>query len=765
MATLIYDVAKHANGKGIHSLSEIPAPTVSTTNVGNLNVWFDPTTNGDLRLSTLTNPNLGFQSATIVNGNVTLLTAMHSTYVGSNNADAIAYSLGDRFQSFDPSWSSKAHVSHFLISILPTSVADASGFQRVTQGLDALPPADGGGAGLERFNSPGYNNMEPDTFPTLVYIPVVAKLPFMHHVPTNSDVVGLDLQNEEIATGTNTEGWIMATQWLLINNNGESLHHASAFFDVANLQLNGAPFPQAGDLCNTCNFHAPINSLHNDGSNEYDSIVAHVQTVITVAAMNGGINHSDRGPPSTPDTVIKTMSTTEQQRLKTSLRTQMFYKLFFVGYKNGNLCIPELSNAYTDFLGETNPVSACKIFGDSLQDFINHESERVLGTHHTNTTLTGDDFYPYLIRCLLDGNFSKRILAYAPTTIQKEITIFSVLSPNKATQAYKEVINEGHKALELMNMGTHKSQLTTPVSSLYTGGKIGTRIDAKSAIANALLLFSFMLKEPLEHEAIICSQLKLWSDRLDVNMFKHMIEQITEGPNPNKYFITHYLNDVQKSWHTIADFAASAHGKSGYEQQDLLPELLKITIENLAMLQSKKDSDFSNANLSDYNQMPTFWQYLAQPAAGKPAVAQQQQQSKNDTDSPDRKKQKKDKNQSPTSVTGGTGAGTSGTPGPKPHSIHGLLVAAEGAGLPTLPRAIRAKNVMKNNTLTPLCRAHLVEGTVCKNKDCNYAHVNANTFHARIPDPEHQKLFCDFVNNPDSKFSWKNNHPLTPQGS
>jgi len=759
MATPIFDIANRAAAKGVHSLSAIPGPTVPSTNVGNLNVWFDPTSNEALRLSTLTNPSLGLQSAAVVNGNVTLMTGMYTTYVASISLDAIAYSLGDRFQSFSPSWSTKPNVSRFIISVLPTSVADASGFHRITQGLDTLPPLGGGVAGLERFNSPGYNNMEPDTIPTLVYVPVIAKLPFMHHVPNNSDVAGLDLQNEEIPSGTSTEGWISAMQWLLTNNNGESLHHASTMFDVANLQLNGAPFPQAGDLATTCNLNDTIVTLRDDGTNEHNAILAYVHDVVSMAAYRGGITPSDRGPPNTPDTVIKTMTATEENKLKATQRVQHFYRIFFAGHDaNGNLVLPTLSKAFTDFLQETNPINGTKIGGESFQDFNNHECTRVLGNLASDTTFTGDDFYPYLVRCLLDGTFSKRILSYNPETIQKEFTIFNVLTPNKEGRAYKEVINEGHKAMELVSMGAHKSQTTTPTSILYTGGKARTRHDAKSAIANAILLFSWMLDNPTEHEPLVVAQLKLWSERLNVSLFKQSIDRMTEGPNSNKYLIAHILMDCQKALYLMADFACSAQGKAALTEPNTLATVLASVMGNFASFNHSKDADFSNGTLMEYQQCPPIWDYLG-VSTGKPAATQQQQQSKNDTESPERKKQKKDKNQSPTSVTNSTG--TSNTPSPKAHSIHGLLVAADGAGLPTLPKAIRAKNVMQNNSLTPLCRAHLVEGTICKNKDCKYAHVNASTFHARIPDVEHQKLFCDFVNNADSKFSW-NKGALTP---
>ena len=92
----------------------------------------------------------------------------------------------------------------------------------------------------------------------------------------------------------------------------------------------------------------------------------------------------------------------------------------------------------------------------------------------------------------------------------------------------------------------------------------------------------------------------------------------------------------------------------------------------------------------------------------------------------------------------------------------GIIKNVDGSTkVPIIPTSILAMNKAKGNAMCKVCRQFATEGLTCNNVVCPYAHVMYRTFQSNITNVDHQKEFCDFVNNnPDITWAGEELKPI-----
>ncbi len=765
--TMIFDIAKSAAGKNVHHLSGIPAPTVPRPDIGNIGTWFDATSVQAHRVGTLSNLALSLQSMTNVNGRITLMTHPTSDHIPTVAHEVIAFSLGDTFTHFNLNYTTRRNATRYVVSVLPSGLADSAGFTRVPQDMNTLAPLAGGAGGLDRFLLPDYNPTVADTAPVLVYVPVLCMLSYGHGVTNSTALTGLDLGNEPYPADGTTAAWITAMQWLVANNNSDSLHHQSTLFDTNALPLHNAGFPQADDMATTCNMGDHIIPLRDDGTMNYGAIMHRIHNSVCNACQQGGI-HATTGIPlgggTNEGTVIKTISSTEAERTTAMEETIAKYSTFLIGYSTGSdeLSLPPISESFQRVLKQSTSTKTYKESVDNFNDFMWQASRQLLGPYSGATTMNGEFITPYMAYCLRDFEWSTKTLEHHPESVNRKLSIFAFCTPEPGTVEFKSTIVQGQEILRQSTLAHDKSKVDTPKGELYTQGLCSLREHAKAAIANVMAMLLFIHGAPANHEPVVIRGLKDYFDRLDNMEYKRTVDSITSGSSPNIYWVTNYLADTTKILQLVASFTLSLAPSVAKDDPAALTTAFQQTLRNLRSLSDELDAEFSRGSFVQYATQPKIWSYLghAKQPDTKPAATGQQ----GTTESPERKKQKKGtKNTSPTSVTttptattptATTPTTTTPTASSRGNTTKGILKkVGEHNQLPSPPGQIRAMNMFQGGTLTRLCRTQLLDGQACPNNPCNYAHVTVFNFNDRIPDVEHQKAFCKYVTDSD-KFTW-----------
>jgi len=757
---LIFDIAKHANEKGITTLADIPAPLNSTVDTGELSNWYNSAIPSPGRYSTLTKSTLGLQSMAIFNGNLTLLTSFGTDYIETVNDEVTTFSVGNNWHTTAPYYAPKAEVYKFVVSILPQGLADDTDFTQLNVNLvdvAASTEADMPVGGLERFNLPNYDPNDATTHPTLVYLPVLGKLGYGHKLPATVNITSFDTDAETFTKGGNYEGWILAMKWSVENNNGASLHYASRFFNNNDIQPTAE---MVQNLADRCDFHHAAVQLPNDGTGGYDAVTTRVQDAIVLAAQKGGIQVSDRHP-STPDRVINTTTQTEQRTNDKNEQRMRKLRLLLVGKDDaGNAVIPELAPYVIEAYSETTPVKSAVVLRAAFRDYRLGHVKKILGSRGGNFTLTPEQWYPLFTKTVLDVSWFAENLAYAPDMILKEITIFAMLKANVNTSTFNEIIVYGQKLMNDVEMAPSSNNHVSGSANLYTRGQCTKVADGLSALANTEGLLSFLLAKPHKHTPCLNNFLKGAYERLDNMETKATLEGMCDGPSPNKFFIPNYLKDVSAGVAHVANFAHSYDARMAMESNKPIDEFLAPTIRNINTCDANMNLMMATGKFGDMMAMPSIYTHIS----SVPAVHERTDNNSNnnggrangnnrtpgspeDLRTPNAKKQKKQN--SPTSVAGGSNPSTR-----PPNSTRGIIKNVDGhSGLPRIPPGIKAKMPNRENALGNLCNKHIMDGVSCAQTNCRYAHVNNHNFHNRIPDVEHQKLFCDYVNNA-AGFTW-----------
>ena len=752
---------KAAMEKGHHSISTIPKPLGMSASIATeVGPWFNGTNPTPMRINTLTTPTSGVQGAAMRGENIVLLSGLSTSYVNDVNDEAVVFSPGDNFE-VHPHYVTKANASKFVVSLLSQGAANALSFERLNQDLAALVPAAGQPAGgLDRYNFPGYDPTDPDTDPVLVYMPIVAKLPANHKVKTSDAITTLNLEMEEHEKGTETDAYLTSMKWLLEHNAGNSMHHLCAFFDHTTLQQNNGS-PAANNLAATCDF-TPFMVQHAVAPGTGSEVVQEriKQTIIAAIGLAGIEEVSNNGPAPIQQ-IVQTTTQTESQQNARNQKNQLQWRLALCGMNDhGTVVVPELSQAFQDAYAEKSPTHASTHLQRALQDYITSVCPSLLGQRGSTCSIDPDEIYPLFTRLVLGCDVATANFRTHPNHVTKEVSIFCFLKSIPKSVEYAEVVTGGQSAMHAVAMAPLNNTIPTSSNVLYIQGQC-TKLDhALHAIANFEAFIKFVMADPATHKSYLGEYLAIVYDFLGSMVNRRKVEPITDGPDGNKYFITNFLLDVHVGIARIFEFAYNPDvRKTVSEGGNLVAEFDKMK-SDVEIVISNMRYNIASGKFTEWESMPRVYGLLVPKSNG--TKNPNNNNNNNNTKggggvekTPPTKKPKKD--------TTDNGSGAKKTE--NAHTIHGVIKRKAGVtSMPEIPLSILGMNIFKANALTRLCRANVLEGVVCKNEKCPYAHFSAKNFHARVADVQHQKEFCDWVNNSD-KFEWTSPRPLTPRGS
>jgi len=763
------DIVRAAAKKGINSLSAIPAPNNTTTSTASNNTWFDSTLAGPQRRSIFATSNTGFQSAANINGHMALLSALGTNYIPTINSEVTSFSVGDTFIGTSPHYSTHDDITKYCISIVPASLMEDSPFVAVAQTLDTLPPFAGGiQGGLERFNLPNYDATDPSTHPVLVYIPVICPLDYVHKLTNNASIAAMDIGTEDFTKGGTLETWVFAMKWLVDNNNGHSLHDASQFFNHADLNLNVANGPDATALSATCNFNELSTQLPSTATSGYTEVEARIHEAILMTCMKAGVTTSDPDPPTPPRTPTNGFTTqTEQHQNQKNAEKIMKLRLSLVGLDdNGNVVIPELSDRVTGAYKERNMAAATELLRGQFRDWNLTAAPKLLKEYGTAYDFSHDEMYPFFVKAVLDGMFYTDNLRLRPKDVFEEITIFNFLKPKTSTVEYEEVVKEGQKALNMVAMTPDNKNVQITSKGLYAGGHCKTLQHALSAIAGMHGWFLFLLEDGTTMVPRVCNLLRELHDKLSHMGHRRTVESLTEGPNGNPYFITNFLLDAQQALSQHFMFCHNPYVRSIMKSNGDMQPLFDEYTNNVDTVLQNMDVMFTTGKFDGYKECPVLYAILfGKPDANKNVKGGTNGQSpgkgnrNNGEQSPAKKQKKSKNNSSPAPGTGNRGSPNGAPTGPP---AKGIIKNVDGSTkVPIIPTSILAMNKAQGNAMRKVCRQFATEGLTCRNVVCPYAHVTYRTFQSNITNVDHQKEFCDFVNNnPDITWAGEELKPI-----
>ena len=756
-------LVKAAMEKGHRTVSSIPKPVnYGTAEVVSVAGWYNGTTQQSERLSTLMNPASGIQGAALHGSTVVLMSGLTTSHVGAVNDEAVIYGLGDSFE-LHPHYSTKANISKFVVSCVSHGTANALSLTRLPQDLATLPAAAGQPAGgMERFNFPGYDATDPESFPVMVYMNLVANLPYDHKAPTSDNLTSLALEQEQYEKDTYLDAYLTSMKWLLEQNGGDSLHHSSNFFDHTTLQHAVAPAAQ--NLADTCNFSTYLVQHPSVPGNGSEVVSERIKQTIATAINIAGIGEQARTVATQPaQSVIQTTTQTESQQNARNTKNMLQWQLTLVGKDNaGAVVLPTLSQPLKDAYMEKSPTHAATHFTRALGDYLQGTCADLLGTRGGTCSLNPEEIYPYMARVILEAETCTSNLRINPQHVTKELSLFCFSKSNPKNHEYTEVVTGGQKAMSAVAMAPHNNTIPLSASTLYVQGEC-TRLDhALHVLSNFEAFLKFLLEDPRTHNSYVCEYLATVYDLIGSMTNRRNIEPITDGQHGNKFFVANFLLDVHMGIARICQFSCDATVRRlAIDNQDLGPEFDKMKKDVDSVLQNMK-YNFTAGKFNEWEAYPRVLGFIKPDLAKNPGNGGGGKHpignGNGQPETPTGKKPKGKKGDTPQS------AGSKNSNSGNVNTIHGVIKPKDGiTKLPEIPLTIKGQNVSKGNALTTLCRVNVVEGKVCKNEKCPYAHFAAKNFHTRVPDLEHQKQFCDFVNN-SAEFEWTG-RALTPRGS
>jgi len=758
---------KSAMENGRRTPSKIPKPQgLGASAAATTKPWFDGSKTAVQRLNTLTTTASGIQGAAFIGNTLSLMTGITTAYVNAVGDEAVVFSPGDSYD-IKPYYATKGHTTQFVVTLMANSVAGALSYERLTQDVGTLAPVAGQPAGgLERFNFPGYDDTDPETFPVLVYVPVVAKFPFDHKVNFIDPITGIDLAVEGYEKGAEMDAYLTSMKWLIERNGGNSLHHASGYFDPADIN-HAAGVHAADNLADTCDFAASMVQHPGVPVAACEQVEERIKNVIFSAINMAGVGTTTTAPgPALPQQVVQTTTQTESNQNSRNLKFQTSWRLALTGTDNNDsVVVPDLSQAFLDAYIEKSPTHASTHIQRALNDFMNSAAPALLRERGSSCSISTEEIYPYLTRQLLACEVYAGNVRTFPEKVLKEITTFCFLKSNPRCQAYEAVVKNGQTTMNAVAMSPLSTTIPATATNLYVEGKCTKLEHALNALANFEAILKFLMANPDTHESYLCSFLARAYDLIGNMTTRRTIEPITDGPQGNKYFVTNFLVDVNQAVSRIFEYAYDARvSKALANGEDLKPEYNKMVADVESIFNGMRYI-LTTGRFTEWEAFPRVYSYLKPEAhkndngSGKKPNANGGGADKEAGTPLTKKPKNQPKTGSPNSVADGNVGRQNNA-----NTSHGVIKHKEGAtGLPDIPTAIVGMNVSKGNALTKLCRANAVEGVVCKNKPCPYAHFTAKNFHARIPDVQHQKLFCDYVINSD-KFDWTKS-ALAPRGS
>ena len=765
MFSTYINAVKAANEKRIHSISAIPAPAVSNgATHGDVRQWFSATLPSAQRLGTLTAPDIGIQSVALSGDNLVLLTGLGTNYIPAVNDDAVDYSVGDSY-NLVPYYSAKADMTKYVYTVIPAGLAEGT-FYHPPQTLDTLAPtATGPPGGLERFNTPNYDANDQDSLPVLVLMPMVCKVGFAHAIKSNSSITAMDIANEDFLKGTTLEAYVTGMKWLMEHNGGNSLHHGTDLFDITAVTWVDANAPGTNNLSASCNFAPYMHQVPINVANVHETTVKRVQATIMMACMNGGLMESDRPPETTPGTVIKTTTMTESLATERNKGFQTIWSLMLARKDgDGNVVPAELSRTLLLAYKEKNAALSCQSMTSAFRDFIITNLQALLGHRASSFTMKHDELYPWLVKNVLEAKMYADNLRLNPDYVKKDITIFCFLKSILASTEYETIIKGGQTMVEAVSMAPGSTNIPTGSSTLYINGSCHKIEDALAGLTNLEAFFLLLVKDPKNNVPYIVELLRECYDIIGNMQARRSFESMTDGPNGNPFFVGNFLLDVHMTISQVMMFAYNPEVRELADANgDITPAFEKAMTNAQAVLESIRYG-FTTGKLHEMNDRPRLFDYLDNAPNRNPSTPppksggnnggnnnQSPGDGKHNNSSP-AKKQKKDNNRSPTSVASPNSGGSPPTaPG---STTRGLIKGVNGeTKLPTLPTSILGMNPAKGNAMCKLCRLYITEGHSCGKTDCPYTHVNSSTFHKRITDAEHQKVFCDFVN-ASTNYDW-----------
>jgi hypothetical protein len=544
------------------------------------------------------------------------------------------------------------------------------------------------------------------------------------------------------------------------------LKTASNFFDVASLNVTvaGGTAVDQALLANTCNFSTLVTPFVCNATSGHTAALQRAYDKITVACMQAGISTSE-APPTPPQQVAegKFTTQTEQHMNQKAADFKLKNRLILVSLdKDNQVVLPALNPALDACYKEKNAVAACQVMTDAYHDYNMSAIEPVLGMRQGSYDFTEHELYPVFVKAVLEGKYHSDNLRYHPEYIKKSLNIFNFLKPNKTSYEYTQIVQDGQKTMAMVAISPGRNDIAVNSTDLYCGGSHVHVEDVLTALANIEGFLAFLLDpDTLSNDVtpVVITFLRHCYERLAKLSHKRMVTSITSGPQPNLYFGVNHLLDIQQGLAQIFKFAHNPSvkilaGNGG----DISAAFDKMQVE-LAAVVNNMDVTFSTGNFTNYLGAPPIIAYLAKVSGGK--------KHPNDNgkgggggaggggDSPNKQgKEKKIKPNSPNSVVGG-----GGNPNGNADQLakFGMIKHVRDEKTPpVIPVHIQAVNTNKNNTLTKICRNFITVGLKCKHESCSFAHLTTRNFHKHIPDVQHQKDFCEFVNQ-STDFTWSKN--------
>lgn len=759
---LIFDIATQAIDKGFKTLADIPEPKNSTVDKGEMDVWCNSTIGSPRRYNTLTKACLGLQSYANFEGNLTLLTSIGTDYVASVQDDVTTFSVSNNWNSTVPYYANKNEICKFFVSILPNALVEDTTFTKLNIDLTAIAPSTVNGTpqgGAERFNLDGYDAGIEATHPVLVIVPVVLKLYYDHKLPTTVSIDSFDVDAETFTKGGNTEGWIRAMKWTTEHNNGASLHHATVYCNNNDIVVDPITLPM---LTDRCDFQHVSTQLAHDTTGAYDAVTTRIQDAIVLAAQKGGLKSPTTG--GSPTSVASTTVTqTEQRTNEKSEQKMRKLRLLLIGKNDkGELVAPKLARHVLEAFKETTPVKAAVVLNQAFRDYRTNLVKKVLGSRGGSYSFSTEQLYPFLLKELMECNWFTENLTFNPSAVTREITLFAFLKANVNCTNFKEIVVSGRKIMSDAEMAPTSTNHNAGTSTLYTKGLSTKVTDGLSALANTEGILSFFLDDPIGHTPLISEYLARSYECLDNMETKATLEQICDGPSPNRYFMPNFLKDINQGISYFAAFSQSYAARAALEKNENLAAHAITTLSNVAHAEASLRTMMATGKFGDMNNKPPMYDFITSERS-PPHTPQPDRGSGGnppnggDLKTPQAKKQKQQR--TPANANGGVG-GNNDRPN---NSVRGVIKNAEGkSGLPKFPNGIKAKMPNRDNAFMQLCNKHIMDGVTCTNGNCRYAHVNKNNFFQRITNVAHQKMFCDYVNN-DPNFTWAYG-AITPQG-
>uniref|UniRef100_A0A7S1YES4 Uncharacterized protein n=1 Tax=Grammatophora oceanica TaxID=210454 RepID=A0A7S1YES4_9STRA len=199
---------------------------------------FSPTAPAGTRGLTMTNTQLGAQSLFIAGGGTINTFSVPTSHLLGKTYNYIG-SLDDRLSNVHPASVPHSLADQFICTLVPKADAVALKLPITDPGPDNFARVDGpGGPDPTRF--PGFTTATSlDEYPVLVAIPVVCMTTYGSKYP-----IGVKATDAVLAETTPyIKVWIKAVSWVMVHNNGKSLHTNNNYFDFATEFWRERPFP------------------------------------------------------------------------------------------------------------------------------------------------------------------------------------------------------------------------------------------------------------------------------------------------------------------------------------------------------------------------------------------------------------------------------------------------------------------------------------------------------------------------------------------